>query len=613
MNSARFSRLAIGAYLALSGAAIWAALDRELWPWMVAAWFASAGVVVLIHRRGVPRLRTVLVIAVVVRVGWLAVPPGLSDDAYRYAWDGMLVAEGLSPYEFVPADTALTGFHAAPLFASLNSVEFYSVYPPVTQYLFAASSWLSQGNFPVFFYAWKMLVVALELLALLFLARAIRPGLLMLFAWNPAVVVAGAGQGHTDVLLALPLVAAVLVSRRDRWNVAGGLIAVAALIKIWPALVAPAFVRRKAAVLTGLAVAAVLSIPFAAPFVVENVRQSLDLYVRYFEFNAGPYYAIKEVFRSLTGDDWSKQLGPFLRQVFLVGIGGIWIWAWRRRPRLEDVLFFAYALYLVTATTVHPWYLYPLLLLGALRGRVVWGWQWLSVLSLGTYLLYVDGPYWTFVILGWAGWMVLGLVFGRAQWVKKALQRRADWKADWLDTYLTTRAGPILDFGGGEGYVASALTKCTGQPVTVLEVRDNRPPDLSDDADYVIYEGARFPFADDAFSSAVAVFSLHHAADPDVCLRELRRTVSGEVIVIESVTTDRLSSLALVILDPLVNRLRDPFGEPGPSPQFGCPRKWRDRFQESGFHVTGESIRYNLLHRKHLFRLAPTQDFVKQL
>ncbi len=614
MSSSRLSRLLVGAYLVLSAAAIFAALDRGLWTWMVASWFAAAALVALIHWRGAPGLRSVLVVAVVVRIGWLAVPAGLSDDTFRYAWDGMLVMDGINPYQFVPADTALARYRGAATFEALNSSAFYSVYPPVSQYLFAATSWLSRGSSPRFFYVWKALVVLLEVLALFMLARAVSPGLLMLFAWNPAMVVAGAGQGHTDVLLALPLAAAVLLSRKGRWNVAGGLVAVAALIKIWPALVAPAFLRKRTAVLVGILVAGVLTLPFVAPFVLENVRQSLDLYVRYFEFNAGPYYAAKEVLGSLTGEDWSKQLGPFLRWLFLVGVSGIGLWAWRRRPRLEDVLFYTYAFYLVTATTVHPWYLYPLLMLGVLRGREVWGWQWLSVLSLGTYLLYVDGPYWPFVVLGWVGWLVLGLVSGRPRWVSGALRRRARWKAEWADTYLTTRSGPILDLGGGEGYVASALGRLRNQQVAVLEVRDGRPQVSDGDGspEFVLYDGSIFPFGDNSFSAAIAVFSLHHAKDPQACLRELRRTVSGEVIVIESVQTDAVSSWALRILDPLVNRLRQPHrgddsGDDSP-PHFGSPARWRGRFEEAGFEVTGESIRYNLLHRKHLFRLVPRQN-----
>ena len=53
---------------------------------------------------------------------------------------------------------------------------------------------------------------------------------------------------------------------------------------------------------------------------ISNVAESLDLYVRYFEFNAGPYYAAKEFMRLWTGDDWSKQLGPLMRTLFLIGL-----------------------------------------------------------------------------------------------------------------------------------------------------------------------------------------------------------------------------------------------------------------------------------------------------
>ena len=39
-----------------------------------------------------------------------------------------------------------------------------------------------------------------------------------------------------------------------------------------------------------------LAAPYLHADVLPNVMQSLDLYVRYFEFNAGPYYALKGLF-----------------------------------------------------------------------------------------------------------------------------------------------------------------------------------------------------------------------------------------------------------------------------------------------------------------------------
>lgn len=597
-------------FLALVGAA-WSAPDRGSWGLMVGSLVAAGSVVAWLRYAGIPSLRVILLVAVVVRVVWLAVPPVLSDDSYRYAWDGQVVASGENPYAFKPSDPELAAFQGAPLYGLLNSKEFYSVYPPVSQALFAVSWWGGGGEFAGFFRVWNLVVLLLELAALLMLTRMVSREAVLLYAWHPLVIVAGAGQGHTDVLLALPVVLAVLWARRGQWNGGAVMLAVAAHIKLWPLLVLPAFLRRPRAVAVGVIAGSLLAVPFAAPWVIDHVRQSLDLYVRYFEFNAGPYYALKGLFAAWTGEDWSKQLGPALRWVFLAGMAGLWWTAWRSGELdLADVLFWIAGLYLVTATTAHPWYVYPVLLLVALRDRPGWAWQWLALLSLGTYLLYVQGPYWAFVWLGWGGFAVIGIIGAWVPLMRHVLLRRARWKADWLACYLDRGGDRLLDVGGAEGYVAMEMATKTGRGVTVLEVEGPWATDQTV-VSFETYDGLRMPFPDDSFSASFAVFSFHHAADPIAVLREMKRVTSGEIIVVESVIDGGLSRSALTVLDPIVNWMRRPsWGTTtapvgaSAAPQFATPAQWRERFASVGLDVTAESIRYNLLHRKHLFRLS---------
>ncbi|NNE70050.1 MAG: methyltransferase domain-containing protein [Rhodothermales bacterium] len=603
MTRPRLLGVACTVYVVLLLGAAWASMDRATWVPMVASLLAAGGLLAWIRLSGAPGYWVILAVAVVVRVAWIPVPPILSDDAFRYAWDGQLVTEGGNPYEFVPADSTLASFHDSEFFGQLNSAAFHSVYPPVSQAAFALAWWGGGGDFGGFYRVWKLLLLLLELAGMAWLARMVSREALLLYAWHPLVIIAGAGQAHTDVLLMVPLVLAVHFARKQRWNVTAALMAVAAHVKIWPLLVLPAYLRKPRAVATGVAVGIVLSLPFAAPWVLENVRQSLDLYVRYFEFNAGPYYGLKKLFEVFTGQDWSKQLGPALRWLFFLGVAGVWVRAFRKRaPDPADILFWILGLYLVTATTVHPWYVYPILVLAALRDRPAWGWQWLGLLSIGTYLLYVDGPYWWFVILGWLGFAVLGLLTAWPVLIRQALERRAAWKSSWVSGFLPDGLESILDLGGGEGYVARRLQESIGAQVTVAEVADLNRTDVS----FTVYDGMTLPFEKDAFAAGYAIFSLHHAKDPEGLLREMRRTVSGDVVVLESVIEDRVSAWALQVLDPLVNGLRTwPPAVDASRPSFATAEEWRRRFERAGYQITAESIRYNVLHRKHLFRLSP--------
>ena len=77
--------------------------------------------------------------------------PALSDDFYRFVWDGRLLINGFNPYTILPAEFIQSpDFQAVmgdkSIFQHLNSPNYYTVYPPLNQFIFAISAWLSQGS-----------------------------------------------------------------------------------------------------------------------------------------------------------------------------------------------------------------------------------------------------------------------------------------------------------------------------------------------------------------------------------------------------------------------------------------------------------------------------------
>src|ERR1700757_5463687 len=84
-------------------------------PWFVAIALAQGAVylfavrVVLLDGAAPHSLAVVLVFAALLRLTVLFASPYLSDDIYRYVWDGRVQAAGINPYRFVPADPALQG------------------------------------------------------------------------------------------------------------------------------------------------------------------------------------------------------------------------------------------------------------------------------------------------------------------------------------------------------------------------------------------------------------------------------------------------------------------------------------------------------------------------
>ena len=91
-----------------------AQLDHDVGHFIIAAllqggiWAVAAALVA----RGAGRrsLVVILATAVLLRLIALAAPVYLSDDIYRYIWDGRVQAAGINPYRYIPTDT-----HLAPL------------------------------------------------------------------------------------------------------------------------------------------------------------------------------------------------------------------------------------------------------------------------------------------------------------------------------------------------------------------------------------------------------------------------------------------------------------------------------------------------------------------
>ncbi len=346
--------------------------------------------------------------------------PDLSDDLFRYVWDGWLLSEGINPYAMIPSDPRLAAFSSDPLFASLNSPDYHSVYPPPSQLFFL----LGGALYPKVGVMWAVFAVKMGFLlaevgALAFLVRARRVqgepmAPLVAYAWNPLVVVVFAGQGHSEAAMMLGMALAIwaLVAQRPVWSWMGYLWA--GMIKLTPLVLGPLWLKHHRG--KGMAPAVALGVVFALPMALSGAQiwQSLQLYVGYFEFNAGFYYGLKFVLYWVTGEDVSKSLGPALRWVFLACAVGIWAFVpvktWQGLLRATALLLSAY---LLTATTVHPWYLTWVLILVPFVATLRWAWLWVSYASFWTYSAYLG---WDHGLQMWGVWGGF-VIFALAQWI----------------------------------------------------------------------------------------------------------------------------------------------------------------------------------------------------
>ncbi|HZH90937.1 MAG TPA: glycosyltransferase 87 family protein, partial [Pyrinomonadaceae bacterium] len=202
----------------------------------------------LVWRAGERRstLLLVVVFAAAFRLSVLFAPPFLSDDIYRYVWDGRVQAAGVNPFRHVPAADALRFLRDAEIYPNINRRDYApTIYPPLAQMIFFLTTRVSESI--VWMKAVMVLFEAAGLCALVALLASFKlpRGRVLLAAWHPLAVWEIAGSGHLDALVICFIALALLARRRERENLTGALLAAAALVKLFPLLLLPAFYRRR--------------------------------------------------------------------------------------------------------------------------------------------------------------------------------------------------------------------------------------------------------------------------------------------------------------------------------------------------------------------------------
>ncbi len=189
---------------------------------------------------------TILVFAVAIRLVMAGAFPVLSSDLFRYVWDGRVQTAGLSPYVYPPGALELTALRDTDLWPRINRPEAVTIYPPAAQLAYRVV--VALGGYRVG--AFKVAVLLAEGLTLALLALLLRDvGLplapLILYAWHPLVVYEISSAAHLEGLMLPCLVLALWAAWRGREVTAGGALAVAALMKLFPALLLPALWYRR--------------------------------------------------------------------------------------------------------------------------------------------------------------------------------------------------------------------------------------------------------------------------------------------------------------------------------------------------------------------------------
>lgn len=238
--------VAQAAYLAMWRLGDLAADIPLTWAAFYSAFAAYAAVSWRILRHPAGSIWVILGAALLFRLALLTTAPSLSDDVYRYVWDGRVQWAGINPYRFPPeaAELAHLRLDLAGVYEGINHRHIPTIYPPVAQLFFLAVTGVSAH--PTAVKVGLVLCEAALVAALwgLLRQRGLDPRRLVLYAWNPLAVVEVAGSGHVDPLALALLCGALYWLCGGACRAAGAALAAAFLAKLLPAVALPLLWRE---------------------------------------------------------------------------------------------------------------------------------------------------------------------------------------------------------------------------------------------------------------------------------------------------------------------------------------------------------------------------------
>lgn len=522
--------------------------------------------------------------SLIFRVSLIFALPNLSDDFYRFAWDGTIALDGQGLLNYIPEDflTEIPPGDSRPflqsLYPHLNSQAYYTVYPPSLQAVFRGAAWLAGYNLLGMVIVMKTTIVLAELGTLWLLKKLLdhfeKPRhWLLVYALNPLVIIETVGNVHFEAfmlffsLLALWIMIKAGTSQRYLW--ASIPIALAICSKLLPVLFFPFLVRRLGwvkAIVLGLLSAALTVGFFALVFnltLFDHFLESIRLYFQSFEFNGNVYY----VMRFLLGEKgyWANRILPYVAMGFILAL------AWRSKDKswakLPLLLLLALTAYQLLAPVIHPWYITPLVgfaVLSRYRFPVVW-----SIFLPLTYLTYANPDYQEVYWVLWVEYAILFVyIFFEWQfragektledWVrekpylkkilKQSIPARMKIKLDRIAAYIPSDH-QVLDIGTGNGGLCREL-RGRGYEVQPVDVKNIS---FFEDVTPMIYDGRKLPFEAGSFPTTMLITVLHHIPDPESVLDEAIRASSNRIIVMEDIYKNPLQKYLTYFTDSLVN------------------------------------------------------------
>ncbi len=350
--------------------------------------------------------KTFFKIGILYRALFLLSTPALSQDFYRFIWDGHTILSGINPYQYKPEviiNTIVSFPNADFLYNKMGSLSasHFSNYPPINQLFFVISAFIGGKSILISTIVLRIIIILADI-GTYYYGRKILTHFnkntenIFWYFLNPLVILELTGNLHFEGVMLFFLVVGLYLLITQKWQLAAVFIALSISVKLLPLLLLPLFFKylglKKSLLFYILIIG--LNVLFFLPFLnttlVNNYIETISLWFTNFEFNASIYYLVREVGFYVKGYNIIHTIGK-ITPIITVAI--VLLFAFVKKNKSIDAIasnaLMIITLYLFISTTVHPWYLINLVLLSVFTNyKFPIVWSFVIILSYYAYSVF---------------------------------------------------------------------------------------------------------------------------------------------------------------------------------------------------------------------------------
>lgn len=382
---------------------------------------------ILLFKYAKDNIRFLTGIAFIFRAVFILAIPNLSQDFYRFIWDGRMILEGFNPYLYTPESFIQTQEfpvnQAEALYAGMGQLNgsHFTNYPPINQLCFVIAGLFSGQSILGSAIVLRLLIITADFGTLVFGKRLLKKlnipeKNIFWYILNPFIIIELTGNLHFEGIMIFFLIWSLYLLHSGKWKLAAIIFALSISVKLIPLLFLPLFywwfkknkdnevlkqvqndksltqIDFKKLILFYLLIGLttlLLFAPFYDSEFISNYAQTVGLWFNNFEFNASVYYIAREIGYWFTGYNEIAIIGKILP--VLVFLFVMYLALLKKRVTTQILItnmLLAFSIYLFFSTTVHPWYLATLLMLSVFTNyKFPLVWSFVIILS---YLAYIN-------------------------------------------------------------------------------------------------------------------------------------------------------------------------------------------------------------------------------